>query len=775
MNPPLSIPSRRGRRPGSWRPVLLALMLSIPGSLGRWTLRSAAPPAGNVLLLSADPFVEPTVQVLESFQVPDWTSSPSGLPGTVRLNVERFVVPRGLRGALPFTRFAPAPGASYALVNQVASDISVFNYHGANLVPRSDLDTNGLRDDWEATYGVHDRRGDADQDGLANGSEHDLGSDPADPSDPPPLSSYPAGLVSLWRADDDASDSLGLNAGGLVGPVEFGPGRFGRAFRFNGRGDSTVRIPASPSLDAPAFTITAWIQFEAPEAFQPFGGMVFSKSGPILDSVRLFTDSGATGLSGQLGEVRPDQTALTHSGSFRWRGDPESWYHVALTWSGRVLGLYLNGVPVVLQEFSSSFSDHLGTGQPLAIGSSLFHDSTGQFASPFRGSIDEVAWFHRSLEPNEIAALARSVLPTSADEFASVYSGRDQMIRLISADGKVERFVTVGTDPVLSPDRRRLLFRRDLGTDAARLGVFTLDFATGTQVRVYGLPSSVVGYDWYAGSERVILDDFSLGPSLQGFRTVAHDGSDSRTAMVREIYDAAPTVAPGGGRLAFHNASGNTAGLGGLYVASLDGGLVSNPTRIPNTTFGDAWPRWSPDAGWISFNDGRRLLKIRPDGSDRTVLLEPATPGDAITSWAPWTPDGAWIVAPARHRGEDALFLVSATPGIPRRLFRRLPPDIDALGSGSPGRILAVFEMLPGEEDGDATVEAVRSPHRRGDPLEFIFRWRDRPGAVLESVDGIGRSWFIDPTPTEREGDLRVFRTLVDESMVARFWRLRLP
>src|SRR5262245_15525608 len=57
----------------------------------------------------------------------------------------------------------------------------------------------------------------------------------------------PPGLVSWWRGEGNANDSVGSNHGALRGGTGFGPGRVGQAFAFDGV-DDWVFVPDSASL-----------------------------------------------------------------------------------------------------------------------------------------------------------------------------------------------------------------------------------------------------------------------------------------------------------------------------------------------------------------------------------------------------------------------------------------------------------------------------------------------------------------------------------------------
>ncbi len=94
-------------------------------------------PLGNVLLYDADPFVIESAALLGGFNVPDWASAPTGLPGALSVTGERAGA-NGLGTPTPVP-LAPLPlGAAFALPNQLAPDIAVFNYSGRAGLPGDD-------------------------------------------------------------------------------------------------------------------------------------------------------------------------------------------------------------------------------------------------------------------------------------------------------------------------------------------------------------------------------------------------------------------------------------------------------------------------------------------------------------------------------------------------------------------------------------------------------------------------------------------------------------
>lgn len=136
----------------------------------------------NVLVLNGDPFLSPAVTVLTAFLVPDWSSSPGPVPGSVEVTAEKFTQGGGLSQPTRIVLGTAPAGATFVLVNQIAADITFFNFAG---LPAAfeDLDGNGLADAWERQYfgqtGV-DPSADADGDGRSNLEEFRAGTNPMD-------------------------------------------------------------------------------------------------------------------------------------------------------------------------------------------------------------------------------------------------------------------------------------------------------------------------------------------------------------------------------------------------------------------------------------------------------------------------------------------------------------------------------------------------------------------------------------------------------------------
>jgi Tol biopolymer transport system component len=144
-----------------------------------------------------------------------------------------------------------------------------------------------------------------------------------------------------------------------------------------------------------------------------------------------------------------------------------------------------------------------------------------------------------------------------------------------------------------------------------------------------------------------------FGPAANGL--IAYDADGTLTTVgvdgtTRSVLDVGlanasrPTFSPDGTRVAFLVADEET-GLGGLYVASADGGGARLVT--PGIVFvaeSSSVPVWSPDGTRLvlGMGDGGydRVAVAASDGSGAAFIGENPADGLAFPSWSP---DGAWI------------------------------------------------------------------------------------------------------------------------------------
>ena len=206
----------------------------------------------------------------------------------------------------------------------------------------------------------------------------------------------PSGLVSWWRAEGNAYDSIGGNSGTSTSGVSYTNGEVGQAFNFNGT--STLTVADAPSLDPTnALTIEYWVYALARPA-HTWSQNVFTKDGVTSSRQYLLTvgDSPTTSGAGDFRAVIGVTSGLKILDSLAVI-QSNTWYHVAETYDGAALKLYVNGS---LDSQMAVTGPIITTTQPVRIGGDA---PAGPYY--FNGRVDEISLYNRALTSNEIAAI----------------------------------------------------------------------------------------------------------------------------------------------------------------------------------------------------------------------------------------------------------------------------------------------------------------------------------------------------------------------------------
>jgi hypothetical protein len=208
----------------------------------------------------------------------------------------------------------------------------------------------------------------------------------------------PSGLVSWWLGEGSASDSAGSNHGTLQNGASCAPGMVGQAFNFNGS-NQCVQIPYAPSLANSNYSVEAWVKPLAQVSDPINQNLIFGQGyGQCL----LLARPGSTGV------LIAFQFGVSHFTFYEAAGTSEipigQFTHLAGTWDGTTLRLYINGV---LNAQNAPRVSPVDSGCPFYIGgcySPAAGDCSyvGQF---FNGLIDEVSYYKRSLSAAEIQAI----------------------------------------------------------------------------------------------------------------------------------------------------------------------------------------------------------------------------------------------------------------------------------------------------------------------------------------------------------------------------------
>jgi hypothetical protein len=239
------------------------------------------------------------------------------------------------------------------------------------------------------TYVIEDGRG-----GSTSGTVMVTVTAPAPP--PPPK---PAGLVLALGFNEGGgsvvADASGLGQSGQVREAQFVAGRFGSALRFDGVND-WVTVPDSAALDlSSAMTIEAWVNPSVVAGWQT----VLLKEGAGNMAYELYSNNDvsrpAVYFTGANGTLR--------SATGTAKLPANTWTHIATTYDGTNMRVYVNGVLVRTVARAGSV---IATAGPLHIGGNEVWG--GEFYS---GLIDEVRIYNRALSLEEIQTDMTTAIP----------------------------------------------------------------------------------------------------------------------------------------------------------------------------------------------------------------------------------------------------------------------------------------------------------------------------------------------------------------------------
>ncbi len=228
-------------------------------------------------------------------------------------------------------------------------------------------------------------------------------------------------LVAYWPLNESGGTMATDFAGDNLGTLENGPifqstgGQIGGAVEFDGS-DDVIQVANSAALeDFAELTLSAWIYPTA--GGQSAGSRIISKSNGVISDdyhlrisssdrvwMRLTTDMGEVGLSGT--------TILS----------PNNWYHIAGTWDGSFMRLYVDGAEDQTPTAQSGTINKSGT--PLTLGA--HNDSPTD--RRFTGLIDDARIYSRALTADEIDEIYQAGLLGLAAQDCTSPNGAEGMM-----------------------------------------------------------------------------------------------------------------------------------------------------------------------------------------------------------------------------------------------------------------------------------------------------------------------------------------------------------
>jgi hypothetical protein len=197
------------------------------------------------------------------------------------------------------------------------------------------------------------------------------------------------GLVAAYGFDEVSGSSVGdasmfANNGTFGTGVWRTTGRFGGALFFNGSG--RVTIPSTESLSLTnAMTLEAWVN---PSVVDASWRDVVYKGNDNYYLMATSSQGGVPAGGASFGNISATTEAYAPSALAT-----NTWTHLAVTYDGSIIRLYVNGAQVATRSKTGMYTT---SNNPLQIGGNTFY---WQY---FRGKIDEVRVYNRALGAAQI-------------------------------------------------------------------------------------------------------------------------------------------------------------------------------------------------------------------------------------------------------------------------------------------------------------------------------------------------------------------------------------
>ena len=174
----------------------------------------------------------------------------------------------------------------------------------------------------------------------------------------------------------------------MLGDAVCGVGRYGAGAVFNGGAATQFEVLGAQTFDTPRFTVAAWVKPNGAGAvvnrwYYPDQWGLWYVGNKFLFGVKF--PNGQFGATVAISAPAPQ----------------DAWTHVAATYNGSLVALYLDGKQVAAAPASGT---PLATDRPIVIGNHPTWEA-------FEGVIDEVRFYGQDLTPGEVDALATSAPP----------------------------------------------------------------------------------------------------------------------------------------------------------------------------------------------------------------------------------------------------------------------------------------------------------------------------------------------------------------------------
>ena len=216
--------------------------------------------------------------------------------------------------------------------------------------------------------------------------------------------SPPTNMISWWRAENNANDTVSTNSGQMMGAATYAGGEVAQAFSFNGASGCYVQIPSNASLQlSNAFTIEFWYKDNGNSGWY---GLVAKRSATSPYPCNFGINANGSGNYMQVYFLDPTTSSSFQISTITPLPSANTFHHLAAVYQQTTstnvqIQTYIDGTLMVTSTRNGKLGGTFDN-SPVTIGSST---TNGEW---FNGWIDEVSIYNRALSATEIQAIHNS-------------------------------------------------------------------------------------------------------------------------------------------------------------------------------------------------------------------------------------------------------------------------------------------------------------------------------------------------------------------------------